>query len=277
MENKNYKKLIIICVSIIAIFILGVILVIATNTTNISTDIGKDKEIKEEQYTTMLKDVVKIGDYIEYKPIDEEFTMTKNETGDSYDVKFETSEYKGNWRVIYNDEQNGLQIISTTGVTSRLRLSGKFGYNNSVDTLNSFCNHFANNKDFAISGRCIGSNPVSPKDNAQTEEHYSSHSAGEETLLASRYSKKEGNDTVYQTYMYLRNISTSGDIKEEGELLYSVPSEEMQTMAQSISNMDMTNSHTTMSNYIRPIITLKQEVKIKGGDGTKDNPYILAK
>lgn len=299
MENKNYKKLIIICVSIIAIFILGVILVIATNTTNISTDIGKDKEIKEEQYTTMLKDIVKIGDYIEYKPIDEEFTMTKNETGDSYDVKFETSEYKGNWRVIYNDEQNGLQIISTTGVTSRLRLSGKFGYNNSVDTLNSFCNHFANNKDFAISGRCIGSNPVSPKDNAQTEEHYSSgalkltdenykydidvinkyslHSAGEETLLASRYSKKEGNDTVYQTYMYLRNISTSGDIKEEGELLYSVPSEEMQTMAQSISNMDMTNSHTTMSNYIRPIITLKQEVKIKGGDGTKDNPYILAK
>lgn len=297
MEKKKNKKILIICGIAIIVIIIG-ILIASQISTNNSVEVSSDNVDKEE-YTTQLKDVVKIGDYVQYEPVDEEFTITKSETGDSYDAKFKTSEYKGNWRAIYNDEQNGVQIISTTGVTSRLRLSGKFGYNNSVDTLNSFCNHFANNKDFAISGRCIGSNPVSPKDNAQTEEHYSSgalkltdenykydidvinkyslHSAGEETLLASRYSKKEGNDTVYQTYMYLRNISTSGDIKEEGELLYSVPSEGMQAMAQSISNMDMTNSHTTMSNYIRPIITLKQEVKIKGGDGTKDNPYILAK
>lgn len=300
MEKKNNKKVFIIIGIIAVALIITVILIMNfSKTNNDNNNENQKSNIEESQYTTLLKDVVKIGDYVEYIPNEEEFTIEKSDTGASSDVKFKTNDYTGTWRVMYNDNENGLQIISTKGVTNRLSLSGKFGYNNAIDTLNSFCNHFANNKDFAVSGRCLGSNPQSSNDNVTTEEYYSAgalkvadenykydldilnkyslHSAGEETLLASRYSKKNGNESVYQTYMYLRNISTSGDVKEEGEMLYTVPSEGMQVMAQAMSNMDMTQSYSTMSNYIRPIITLKEDVKVKSGDGTKDNPYILAK
>lgn len=298
-KKKSNKKIIMILGIIVVLVIVAIIFVMSRNKTNNDVNVGKDNVENAQQYTTLLKDVVKIGDYIQYAPLEEEFTIEKSETGSSTDVKFETNDYNGTWRMMYNDKENGLQIISSKGVTNRLTLSGKFGYNNAVDSLNGFCNHFANNKDFAVSGRCLGTNPKLPKDNADTEEHYSAgalkiadenykydldilnkyslHSAGEETLLASRYSKKDGNETVYQTYMYLRNISTSGDVKEEGEMLYTVPSEGMQIMAQAMSNMDMTHSYSTMSNYIRPIITLKEDVKVKSGNGTKDNPYILAK
>ena len=296
--EKN-KKLFVIVAVVIVVVIITIMFLIKNNTNKNANNEGLQSKTEENQYTTLLKDVVKIGDYVEYIPNDEKFTIEKSETGASSDIDFETNDYEGSWRVMYNDEENGFQIISSKGVTNRLSLSGKFGYNNAIDTLNSFCNHFANNTDFAISGRCLGSNPTSPKDNSESEEHYSAgtlkvadenyktdwetlnkyslHSAGEETFLASRYTKKEGNDTVYQTYMYLRNITTSGDIKEEGEILYTVPSEDMQKMAQSMSNTDMTHSYSTISNYIRPIIILKQDIKVKGGDGTKDNPYQLAK
>lgn len=299
-KKKSNKKIFIIIIGVLVLVIIAFIIFknnsIKENTHNESTK----SNVEETQYTTLLKDVVKIGDYIEYISNDEEFTIEKSETGASSDVKFETNDYEGSWRVMYNDEENGFQIISSKGVTNRLTLSGKFGYNNAIDTLNNFCNHYANNTDFAISGRCLGSNPTSPEDNSESEEHYSSgamkvadenyktdweilnkyslHSAGEETLLASRYTEKQGNDTAYQTYMYLRNISTSGDLKNDDAYLYSVPSEEMEREAKLInSSMDMTQSQSVFGNYIRAIITLKQDIKVKGGDGTKDNPYQLAK
>ena len=38
-----------------------------------------------------------------------------------------------------------------------------------------------------------------------------------------------------------------------------------------------TNTGYSITGYTRAVITLKQDVKIKDGDGTKDNPYILVK
>lgn len=295
---KNNKKIIVICG--IVVFTIVVVAMIFTrfNNKNIrknDTNVGNNKELKEE-YTTLLKDVIKIGDYIQYEPIEEYFTITKDETGDSTDSKFNTSEYKGTWRAMYNDDENGLQIISATGVTSRLTLQGKFGYNNAVDTLNSFCNHYANNKDFAISGRCLGSDPISSKDNSETQEHFSAgalkvadenykkdwdvinnnslHSGGERTLLASRYTDQKSGLNNY----YLRYITSSGDLENNSRILYSTATTpEIEAGIKKYYSMSTNNGYIVSGEFVRAIITLQQDVKVKGGDGTKDNPYLLAK
>ena len=297
-KKKNNKKIIVICGIVLLVIVLLAVFFTRFNNMSVTkndTNMVNNKESKEE-YTTLLKDVVKIGDYVVYESIEEDFTMTKNETGDSTDLKFNTNEYKDNWRAMYNDDENGLQIISTTGVTHRLTLEGKFGYNNAVDTLNSFCNHYANNKDYAISGRCLGSNPTSSKDSAGTQEHFSAgalkvadenyrkdlevinnnslHSGGERTLLASRYIDQKSGLNNY----YLRYITSSGDLENNSRILYSTATTpEIEAGVKNYYSMNTNKGYMVSGESVRAIITLKQDVKVKGGDGTKDNPYLLAK
>ena len=290
MDNKKSNKKVIIGIGVVVILLIIVALIIFNMNKN--TNIEAEESSKNEEYTTLLKDIVKIGDYVDYKPVDERFSMTNEQTGTS-ETSFQTGEYDDGWRIMYNDNENGLQIISTRGVTQWLTLSGKFGYNNMVDTLNDFCNHYANNTNVAISGRCLGSNPTSPIDNSGTEEHfsagalkvadenykydldtinqYSLHSPGENTLLASRYTDVKDGLNRY----CIRTISTSGDLSNDSAVLYfTATTQEIETGVKAYYGMD-TNTGLPSNGYVRPVITLNQNVKVKEGDGTKDNPYIL--
>lgn len=72
MEKNNNKKILVICgIVVIAIVLLAMLFTKFSNknTTKNDTEIGNNKESKEE-YTTLLKDVIKIGDYIQYEPLD---------------------------------------------------------------------------------------------------------------------------------------------------------------------------------------------------------------
>lgn len=291
MDNKKRNGKMFIIIGAVVVLLIIVALVIFNMSKN--NNVEAEESSKNEEYTTLLKDVVKIGDYVDYKPVDEKFSMTNEQTGTS-ETSFQTGEYDGGWRIMYNDNEKGLQIISTRGVTQWLTLSGKFGYTNMVDTLNDFCNHYANNKNVAVSGRCLGSNPTSPSDTSGTEEHfsagalkvadenykydldtinqYSLHSPGEKTLLASRYTDVKDNLNRY----CIRTISTSGDLSNDSNVLYfTATTQEIETGVKTYYGMD-TNTGLPSNGYVRPVITLKQDVKIKEGDGTKDNPYILA-
>lgn len=293
MEKENKNKIFIICSIAIILIIVAIVIANKINTNNIVET--SNNNTNKEEYTTLLKDVAKIGDYVDYEPIEENFTMSSEETGES-DKSFQTSDYKNGWKIIYNDTDNGLQIISSRGITSSFSLSGKFGYNNAVDTLNNFCNHYANNKDFAVSGRCLGSNPKETKDNSTTEEHFSAgamkladeyyktdieilkqnsslHSLGENTILASRYKGEQGGLFKY----CLRSIDSNGNLKEDSmNLCFTAKTLETEQGVKQFYSMD-TNTGYSITGYTRAVITLKQDVKVKGGDGTKDNPYILAK
>lgn len=98
MEKKKSKKILLICGIILIIIMAGVIFATITSKSGKNnTESGNDKSTNEQQYTTLLKDVVKIGDYVQYEPIEEEFTLEKSETGYDIDQKFKTSKYTGNW------------------------------------------------------------------------------------------------------------------------------------------------------------------------------------
>lgn len=119
--------------------------------------------------TKYLYDIAKPGDYVKYKPTAKEFSMTPEQTGQDMQQKFNTGNYTGLWQVLYNDAEHGLQIISSD-IVDNLTLGNKnnvtktkLGYNNAIDTLNSFCFNYVDTK-YATKGRSVGSNSISAVD-----------------------------------------------------------------------------------------------------------------
>lgn len=94
-----------------------------------------------------FKDKVKPGDYVSYVSPEASFSMESDKTGYSKVQSFNTKDYTGLWQVLYNDEENGQQIISESSVSGEIFILGeKEGYNNLVEVLNEFCSYFADPK-----------------------------------------------------------------------------------------------------------------------------------
>ena len=81
MEKENKNKIFIICSIAIILIIVAIVIANKINTNNIVET--SNNNTSKEEYTTLLKDVAKIGDYINYEPIEENFTMSSEETGES--------------------------------------------------------------------------------------------------------------------------------------------------------------------------------------------------
>ena len=90
-------------------------------------------------------------------------------------VKYDTGTEKGvlTFRVLYNDDTNGLQIISDKNVDNVTLggddwTTGKDSYNNAIVTLNEAAYDYAENSLYAIDGRCVGSVPTVGEDGTFT-------------------------------------------------------------------------------------------------------------
>ncbi len=106
-------------------------------------------------------------------PVEIETLKTKVQPGDYVEYNGGNG-YNGLWRVLYNDETYGIQIISDEilgemTIGSNNVNEAREDYNQGVEKLNTYCRKYVNDK-YAISGRCVGSDPLNPDDN--TTEHY---------------------------------------------------------------------------------------------------------
>ncbi len=99
----------------------------------------------EKSYKVLSK-IAKPGDYVKYD-------TGVTSVGENGIVMF---------RVLYNDEVNGLQIISDTSITN-ISLGGndwstaRISYNNAIETLNSEAMKYKGK--LGLDARCVGSNP----------------------------------------------------------------------------------------------------------------------
>ncbi len=207
--------------------------------------------------------------------------------------------------VLYNDETNGLQLISVDSLEDvtlgygdpTVTGSDNFtkamnSYNKAIETLNSKAKEYIDEenenyaliKDIVESARCVGSNPKNPSAQAgmhitqfsstysrklrDTDENYSSDYTQMTTLgiagisnssyywLASRYVNSRSNDS----YFNVRDVSSSGGLYTSTLcIVFS-------------SGSPYANS---ASAGFRPCFTLKSGIKITGGDGSSENPYVL--
>ena len=215
------------------------------------------------------------------------------------------------FRVLYNDDTYGLQIISdknvdqvTLGTASTNDLSAfqssMNDYNNLVTTLNQKAEYYATNSQYAIDGRCVGSVPTIGADgtfNAKNTEVEGTYSIPDEWTLPSGWSSRDTgcqkwtdtNYTVDQTAMQAANILTTEEV-------YWLPSRAVGSYSSDyyfgvhyvstsgdLSRYDLCYVHSegyTISsgsgNGFRPCISLKSDVKVIAGDGeTEETAYEL--
>lgn len=238
----------------------------------------------------------KPGDYVKYTPVAKSFSMTPEQTGQDTNQDFNTKDYEGLWQVLYNDNERGLQIISVDTVGD-LKLGNdnndtkaKQGYNNLVNTLNSFCSNYVDSR-YATIGRSVGSNPVTPTDatteiftlpftyNGNTdseckvadknyETDYSAmkvatsqnitgiHNLGKIYWLASRAIYQ---NTIHASF-YGCEVNETGTY--EGKPMWAC------------NPYNQSNKHSFLFG-VRPVVTLKFNIQISKGNGSQTSPFEL--
>ena len=237
-----------------------------------------DKHINNLQYV-QLSSVAMPGDYVKY------------DGGNGY---------TGLWQVLYNDSKYGLQIISADVVSEsdKCTLGGtteaeaKESYNNAVDLLNAECRKYVNTA-YAISGRCVGSNPINPEDKVtKTATLYFTHNDTTDSGC------KEG-DTEYETDYNAMEKATSQNVNGIHNInqYYWLASRRVYcdysdayfyvrivdpASSDKAGMVDMlaisSNGNATpyrFSIYLRPVVKLFSDIKISNGDGSQANPYEL--
>ncbi len=187
---------------------------------------GSDTDASGTNYET-LKSVAEAGNYVKYD--------TGIDTiGDNGIVTF---------RVLYNDDTYGLQIISDKSIeivplaqestdeiiqeTPLIKLStweqGRDSYNNAIAILNEKAEYYAQSSPYALDGRCVGSVPTIGTDgkfNAKNTEVEGTYSISDSWTLPTGWSSRDTgcqkltdtNYTTDQTAMEAANIWNTGEI-----------------------------------------------------------------
>lgn len=207
------------------------------------------------------------------------------------------SEYEGLWRVLYNHQNYGLQIISDDCVEQRTlgecddSLGAAWAYNNSVGTLNSVCFNYFNEK-YALQYRSVGSH-VGFLGTYRKGDIYDDKNV-------CRYWTVYLPDTYYQDDIDAMTNATkydnngiltveSGDywLASRGKATYSNEARVglwcvKTTGSRSLVALSINSSGTTglkrnikQTYGLRPVIKLKADILTDDGDGSLEKPFKL--
>ena len=257
------------------------------NFTNALNDIlgstgGSDTDIPEIKDDT-LKGNAKPGDYVKY---DTGITSV----GNNGVVTF---------RVLYNDDTYGLQIISDKNI-EQVTLGGdtwekaRDSYNNLVATLNQKAEYYATSSSYALDGRCVGSVPsigTDGKFNVKNTENVEPVQLEFTSTVegANNMKGEDNNFEIDQTALKEANIWTTGEeYWLSSRYLHSISSycnfrvRYVDTSGELYGNSlcfvrsDGSADGNSYEYGLRPCISLKSDIKIIAGDGeTEETAYEL--
>lgn len=189
--------------------------------------------------------------------------------------------------VLYNDETNGLQIISANSVETVTLGSSSFttsmnSYNSAITTLNEKAEEYNYFGSEYVEARCVGSNPTNPSAQAGYFTKYS--------YVSSKYQLRD-TDTNYETdYNKMTSLGIAGSNSNywlASRHVFSFSSYSIFYVRYVISYGGLTNGNLCRVNSsgdagansascgLRPVFHLKSGIKITGGDGSSENPYVL--
>ena len=258
---------------------------IVGGTGNSNTD---TPEIKDDT----LKGNAQAGDYVKYD-------TGIDSVGENGIVTF---------RVLYNDDIYGLQIISdknveevtlgTAGTDLNAFQASMDDYNNAVAILNEKAEYYATNSQYALDGRCVGSVPTVGADGkfvAKNTEVEGTYSIPDSWTLPTGWNSRDTgcqkladtNYTTDQTAMESANIWTTEEIywlasnfvdSKSSYCYFGVRAVDASGNSSGnmygssmchVNSIGNTNGYETLYG-LRPCISLKSNVKIVGGDGSSE-------
>lgn len=246
---------------------------------------GTTSELVKAIFTSEIQP----GQYVSYTPTAKTFEMTTAQTGYSQTQQFNTADYTGLWQVLYNDDTNGLQLISADSV-GYLYLNGGTGYNKVVDTLNTFSRNYENSE-FTVenAARIVGTNPTNPADTATGNVIFSVEFNGS---TDSGLKTEDATYTADYEVMKDLGINDIGGYYWLGSRKVYHDSETASFSIYTIANggglqyrrMKDMYAHTEQKEYefqyaygVRPIVKLQEGIRIVSGDGQEGNAFVLTK
>ncbi len=222
---------------------------------------GEIKPSTPEEPTIALSDI-KLGDYVSYIPSSTSYTIAKGDTGYSEDQVINPSDLKV-WRVIRKNADGTVDLVSEYVPTNIISFTGRTGYYNYIGTLNKIAKAYED-VNYTIGSRHMG------YDSTKADEYVTSYDAGDEGYLTDvdlvtkaigRLGAQRVGIPIYVTYwLASRTLNASSSLQSvQRDTIYS----------------NSLGDNGTTGTLIRPIVVLKSNLRITGGDGTSDSPYQL--
>lgn len=230
----------------------------------------------------------------------EKLTLNKNSDVRKYDGINPYVSYNGMLcEVLYdNTSEYGLQIITSEIIDYVTIGSDDFeearsSYNSALDTLNKTAQKHIDNKGIATNARCVGSNPVSQKDDANLV--YDENSCLKKYNLNGKFKSSDNNYEIDVEQMQKLNImnlkesywlaSRDNYIQDNYSAHFSIRctvNNGMQGYGTPTKN-DICNIYSdqfgkinyTIESGIRAVFTISKDAIVVSGNGAKENPYVL--
>ena len=210
---------------------------------------------------------VQLGDYISMTPTSTSYTISKDLTGYTSDQTINPSELKL-WRVIRKNNDGTVDVVSEYVSNTSVYFKGRIGYMKFVGTLNTIATQYTNSK-YVQKTRHMGySNQLQncstlsltecPGDDGYSIDTvlvqsimglvgFRQSGEKEDYFLASRFYKEPAGNFIYNPSFRVVNsngeIDTTTAVTPNGSDSYPVPRK------------------------LRPILTLKKDIRILSGDG----------
>lgn len=214
-----------------------------------------------------------------------------------YDTKYNTTNNTNyGVQIISNDSVTGVELGNGTG-SKQCNNSDYFNiardaYNNALITLYNKAQDYLNT-DYATSARCVGSVPDNPSWDTNemfiADSSYSYMTNYNETFKVKdeNYNIDWERMGVDLAELNIKNINKNywlasryiSSTSEESDFFVRYISNDGYIISQDMCYLNSSGYITTLSSTygFRPVFTLKSGIKLRRGDGSKDNPYILKK
>ena len=254
-----------------------------------------DKEVEEETLTKVdipeeqtndVKFILKVGDYINYSTVELPNVVISSSYNGYSNQSITPSTYTGKWQVLKNSD--GIIEIISSSSTATITLNGYNGYRYFIKVLNDASNAYVNSL-YAISGRSLGADSASVEDIGGYVYRIPS------SCYIRPYHESIVNDLTNLTENNMINIGVN--YWYANRLLYC----DNTTWNENYGGVKYINSTGVFSEYhyqnglwhnysknttitslgaksagVRPVLSLKTDLKIESGEGTELSPYILS-
>ncbi len=226
-----------------------------------------------------LADKVQLGDYVEYIPNKTSYIVTSANTGYSSNQTFNPSELHI-WRVVRKNNDGTVELL-TEYLPSKVLIFGpayaqtssSVACKNYVGVLNAVAQAYEN-YGYTISSRAMGYNGVEEEymmdldefddQDPPTDIELVKTAIG--TIEAKRVDKVDSDSFGYW-------LASRARIDSVLECYGYIVRKKQNYSAFSVGIYD--DVHNLERYYFRPIVVLKSNLKITGGDGTESSPYTL--
>ena len=232
---------------------------------------GGDENPKGE-----LEEKLKLGDYISYTPTNTSYTVTASDTGYSADQTINPSELNL-WRVIRKNADGTVDVVSdrvsSKGISlgTNSTMDAQKAYKSAIGTLNKMAASYET-EGITTTSRHMGYDGTAEEYLTEIASDYNIDKGYEKdetlvkTALGTLIASKAGDDTYAKANYWL--AARAGYNSGNGRYLLFCISLKGEVGSTAIAG----SSHMFP---IRPIVVLRSDLKISGGNGTSGSPYQL--